>query len=655
MRSSMSDAALSHLIRAEPTPPKPLPKMPQNPKFPSYGSFAERIAVEEELRGLLAREKVDDARERPYRHQQAARDYDAGRSPPVDLKSSQARAFLIGRHLGKSPEMAHAHAKELALSPLSPARSIKESLAGTPVPSTPNRPSPVHVPSPLGQRGPLTMPGPLGGGLAPAAAQPLSGPAIYASAPNLPLRGELAAAPASASGMLPGQQRQSQPLPPPPPQLQTQTPPQKGSAAPAPATPGSGGGGAATSGAPAPATPGSGAAPAEEVTEEATDTNEQLAIAYDQKPEMLPAKVIKPHVRCRRSPLYNKLPGTSPNSLRAHKHTGPRLETVDGVQTQEAVKAKAKGSLVMMADGILATRGTLQRREMMTAQQREILGAGLLSPRGKEGKHGHRADSPSDGRRQSTAVKDDSTHGGGNDRRKSTHQQEANRRMSVNAEKEGPPVVGTTNAPRMPDGSIATKVAHGHNKALNQLHSQTCGLEDDMSPTKTSPEKSSSNKGRGGRRASFSFGGGGGDDGKSAMQDKHAGKKDRSVTFGEDDKQGGGGTSKRRGSTRPGAHPFLGGMAQLDPFGDVWQVAKPIDTGLPPAEIDGEQLQGLDTNALVWTEGLSDWLPIGDVPPLSEFPPLPKAVSREQGGADSPTPSGGASSPGPDSQSEKTD
>ena len=83
------------------------------------------------------------------------------------------------------------------------------------------------------------------------------------------------------------------------------------------------------------------------------------------------------------------------------------------------------------------------------------------------------------------------------------------------------------------------------------------------------------------------------------------------MTFGEDDKQGGGGTSKRRGSTRPGAHPFLGGMAQLDPFGDVWQVAKPIDTGLPPAEIDGEQLQGLDTNALVWTEGLSDWLPIG--------------------------------------------
>ena len=44
----------------------------------------------------------------------------------------------------------------------------------------------------------------------------------------------------------------------------------------------------------------------------------------------------------------------------------------------------------------------------------------------------------------------------------------------------------------------------------------------------------------------------------------------------------------------------------------------------PAVEISHVQMRSIHTNALVWTQGLADWLPIGDLP--REIPPQPLAI-----------------------------
>ena len=36
----------------------------------------------------------------------------------------------------------------------------------------------------------------------------------------------------------------------------------------------------------------------------------------------------------------------------------------------------------------------------------------------------------------------------------------------------------------------------------------------------------------------------------------------------------------------------------------------------------------LDPSALIWTEGMADWLPLGDLPPPSELPPAPAGTEE---------------------------
>ena len=67
----------------------------------------------------------------------------------------------------------------------------------------------------------------------------------------------------------------------------------------------------------------------------------------------------------------------------------------------------------------------------------------------------------------------------------------------------------------------------------------------------------------------------------------------------------------------------------------TWQVARGDSM---PLELEHDMLHTLDRHALVWTDGLPDWLPLGDVPPLDAMPPLPRAI-----GDISPTPSPTAS------------
>jgi hypothetical protein len=82
----------------------------------------------------------------------------------------------------------------------------------------------------------------------------------------------------------------------------------------------------------------------------------------------------------------------------------------------------------------------------------------------------------------------------------------------------------------------------------------------------------------------------------------------------------------------------------------TWQVARAQEAPEgPPIEVEAWQLGGLKQNALIWTDGLEDWLPIGDLPLPSMLPPSP--VSRQaladQASGGSGGGSAGSSSPVP--------
>ncbi len=46
-----------------------------------------------------------------------------------------------------------------------------------------------------------------------------------------------------------------------------------------------------------------------------------------------------------------------------------------------------------------------------------------------------------------------------------------------------------------------------------------------------------------------------------------------------------------------------------------------------PTELKSFHLHALEKDALIWTEGLADWLPMGDVPPIDQLPPLPRVAA----------------------------
>ena len=48
----------------------------------------------------------------------------------------------------------------------------------------------------------------------------------------------------------------------------------------------------------------------------------------------------------------------------------------------------------------------------------------------------------------------------------------------------------------------------------------------------------------------------------------------------------------------------------------------------PPLEVSEPMLMTLEPSALVWTQGMSDWLPLGDLPPPAELPPAPAGTQE---------------------------
>ena len=72
----------------------------------------------------------------------------------------------------------------------------------------------------------------------------------------------------------------------------------------------------------------------------------------------------------------------------------------------------------------------------------------------------------------------------------------------------------------------------------------------------------------------------------------------------------------------------------------TWQVAATGPSlGLPNVEVEASQLRSLERNALVWTDGLDDWLPLGELPPPEQLLALPSTKPD----SNSPSPSKRAS------------
>ena len=65
----------------------------------------------------------------------------------------------------------------------------------------------------------------------------------------------------------------------------------------------------------------------------------------------------------------------------------------------------------------------------------------------------------------------------------------------------------------------------------------------------------------------------------------------------------------------------------------VWQVAKHDGQ---PYELESYLFHTLEPDALVWSEGLTDWLPLGDIPPLEEMPPVPRGATDHATSESSP-------------------
>ena len=61
----------------------------------------------------------------------------------------------------------------------------------------------------------------------------------------------------------------------------------------------------------------------------------------------------------------------------------------------------------------------------------------------------------------------------------------------------------------------------------------------------------------------------------------------------------------------------------------VWHVAV---ADAPPLKVEERMLVTLEPSALIWTPGLKDWLPLGDLPPPGKMPPEPPGVHEDADG-----------------------
>lgn len=611
---SVSDAALLRVNHATPPGIVPLARMHSPSSHGSFAGWAEQAHVEGELQGVLLRQKVDATRRKLHRQAQAVRDYEAGRSPPVSVKSAMARAALISDSFGKSPTTAAEHARDLVARPMAPSPSGPALNA-----------LPAHLGSPLGRAGASPR---IGGSPRVTPFSPLRPPELRlaASGHASPTPGEgeeVRSGGAVSAGGTGGA-------------LQCATAPRLlprggvGGASPSSPTASALGGGPHTCACgggvgriASPAAPSSSSSfrkPARRGTTHGAMPNSRSAphlladaeaeaplaasngsvhrfgepeymAAYDDRPAILPAELLRVPRRTR---------AAAPPVARQSHQVFTRLEVVEGVSDTRAMRDKARASLL--------TSETLKHR---TADQRKESGHGKDSG---PSLLAHYAERHSDG-----------GNGGRLHRQSSGSQQGGGGTSSRRDERAVAPVA------RMPNGEPAVHAATAHNSALSAMHSCTMQMHSSCAGKESSSgaaggKESKEEARRGGRGSptraiedAESF------RGRAAAQCAQPGK---NVGFAAD---AAGETSETSsphrksilGSRRGG----LATMYDLDASGPVWQVAQPEGQ---PIEVDTMMMHKLPRDALVWTDGLHDWLPLGDVPhDVDELPPLPRGASPD--------------------------
>lgn len=577
-----ASAALSKLRRARPPSPSPLQHLePREPRIGAvWGTWAETAFVEDELRALLKQAGTAASRQRLQQKAAAQRDFNAGRSPPKSAKSAQARASLLRRSFGKGPEQAFAKAHEQQLAE---AAARRARLFGTDVFSEGRFPS---VPSA----------GPMASHAGPAS-QAIPRPPEVALPPSMSC-GVLGALSAPMVGYGPNTCGTSISLPslhvrasgnpaPAPPYLPPQ--PQTCSCASAASF-------SALSAAPAvascssPATRRVGFAPAA-----AAQCSEVAGVRLGSGS---PPPVR--HAGSSRAAAGGGGDGrrhATPAAVSARRgehalsrqHTG-RLEVIDGVLSSQTLKSKARDSLLL--SDTLHSGGSLQRRDVAKASSSSSSHptsshqpAGLLSPR-----------------RTDTSASASAPHGAAS---RTTRPPAVPGSTSVAASR------GEPQAP--PAGSVAT----AHNSALNAVHQEAVASLRDRRP-----------RGRPRRRGALVSDPGGGSAAAPPPRERDGAAAPHVTLPSPSASKAAESPSPMRARQGRRSGVFTSNFSfQRVP---IWQVAQP---SAPPAEVRATQLHTLDADALVWTDGLNDWLPLGPLPPFAELPPAPLATMSP--GADS--------------------
>ena len=611
LRRSVSESilitsALSHLIRAEPVGRLPLPRVPpRSPRLASWSSFAEQTLVEDGLRSLLRAEKVSERRKRIYEKAAALRDYEAGRSPPQNIKLSQARAALLLQNFGTSID--DVRDKLAALPPIPPAPPPALSIAAPSVSGSPDSPAAAtpavtrrssqdpggaYTDGGLRMRYPYGEPHPGASALSP---QPHTCTGVAASVPGPHVGG----APATP-GVVPPQ-----------PLTCAYDATATTDTGPGPDGRNWGGGAPTAAGAASPtrtSAPGTSSAAAPTGAAPAADKEPAGPMAT------FPVEEIR---RVADQEVADRSVGRQ--TRRAATKAAPitRLEIMEGIRENATMRELARSAL--QRSETLNMRGSLQRRDLLPpAQQQAALQHALLSPR-----DGHGSPASKKTRRRTSGTSSDAAAPGS----------------------PGSPIPGSGAVDAGTAAGGAGAKAHSkptmaaqHIAALDSMHTLTVAqMNGDPlpEPPKAMVTKELAAKEGAALDASRQRGA---KPHKGVLVDssgaKEEGSPGRRVGFVNEGRTGPTtpqhrGYELRRRSLSPtfGSSPAPGQEA-------LWQVAnRPGDAelGIADQQVEAEELGKLPSDAFVWTEGLADWLPLGPLPPPEQIPHPPLRSSPGPG------------------------
>ena len=599
MSRSSSESMLSHLIRADKPPKQPLSRVaPRSPRLASWSSFSELAIVDDRLNGLLRSEKVAERRQRIHRNAAAVRDYEAGRSPPPNVKNARARAAVLLNSFDMSIDDVRDKLSTLPPIAAAPGSSsaLGQSQSMQQLTSKPAAASSTPLAASGSRQAPYTVGGACGGGAAGLSVQ--CGTPLFA-------------------GTIPAQ-----------PYTYSSAPTMHGSCAGTHGTqPKTCGVDSSSSGGWQPRSQRPSREKLISSSEGARETQEQGAAGDGD--ELLsklavPAASLGPIASWDMGSIRNLAEKDVGSRGHAGKDRRPkgeneRLEVITGLQEQGAIREKARSSLYM--SDTLQTRGSLQRRELLPpSQQSAAMQYALLSPRNAN-----------------LSPKQ---------RRRSAHAEAAATAAAQHAKTSAANAPGgVAAAEQLPQPKQQPNMAACHNAALDNVHSATTaalerppGIQLRQRPSKEGKEsgkeggKESGKEAKGGKPRSALVV----EQSAAVAAPAPVASPVRRVNFA-----GANGVPTPADFSAPQSRFKSSRRTPLGPTlveqPPVWQVANRVGDefpeGMPAIEVEGHELASLPTDSLIWTEGLEDWLPMGELPPVSALPPAPMKASEDGRGS----------------------